>query len=200
MTKKLLAIIMFWLLCISPGFSDDDDEYEEHHEKRWYNIFRDHDDDDADKRKKGYSKSKKYSRYIPEVKDPLYLKECGACHFAFQPQLLPSASWNQMLSQLEDHFGDNASLTSQQTEQLRHYLLSNSAETSSAKRPRKILASIRGQIPLRITEVPYIQHKHDELPRGVTKRKSIKSLSNCQACHLTADRGIYSERYIHIPR
>jgi hypothetical protein len=37
-------------------------------------------------------------------------QECGACHMAFQPGLLPAASWRQVMSGLAKHFGEDASL------------------------------------------------------------------------------------------
>ncbi len=32
---------------------------------------------------------------VAPVKNALYLEECGACHFAYQPGLLPSRSWKK---------------------------------------------------------------------------------------------------------
>jgi len=41
---------------------------------------------------------------------PAYKAECGSCHVAYPPQLLPGASWQQLMAQLERHFGSDASL------------------------------------------------------------------------------------------
>ncbi len=43
------------------------------------------------------------------------------------------------------------------------------------------------------TEIPYILEKHDEVDPNVFKNKSIGSLSNCQACHTTVEKGIYED-------
>jgi len=207
MIRKSICLILILLTLIfgvtSPiAYADDDDD--EKHGRRWYNIFRDDDDHDDDHHDRHEGRKREYKgvsrRYIPPVSDPLYLKECGACHFAFQPQLLPAASWKKMMNQLENHFEEDAALTSAETLKLLQYMTSNSADDSPAKRSRKIMASLRGQAPLRITETPYIIRKHDEFSPAILKRKSIRTLSNCQACHTTASRGIYSERYIHIPQ
>jgi len=40
------------------------------------------------------------------VNNPTYKEECDACHFAYQPELLPSGSWEKILSGLDDHFGE----------------------------------------------------------------------------------------------
>jgi hypothetical protein len=56
------------------------------------------------------------------------------------------------------------------------------------------------RVPLRITEIPYIQEKHHEVSASVLKRKSIGSLSNCSACHKTAEKGIYDDDNVVIPK
>ena len=35
--------------------------------------------------------------------DALYIEECGACHLAYPPGLLPVQSWRGIMSDLEDH-------------------------------------------------------------------------------------------------
>ena len=39
-----------------------------------------------------------------------YKQECGSCHIAYAPFLLPKSAWDSMMSDLENHFGDDASL------------------------------------------------------------------------------------------
>jgi len=53
---------------------------------------------------------------------------------------------------------------------------------------------------MRITDTPYIREKHHELDPEVLKRKSIGSLSNCIACHTTAEKGIYEDDNVKIPQ
>ena len=131
---------------------------------------------------------------------PSYGEECGACHFAYQPELLPSGSWEKILTGFEDHFGEMMELDPESEKIIGEYLKANAAEHSSAKRAVKIMRSLRDQTPLRITEIPYIQQKHDEVSLTVLKRKLIGSLSNCSACHKTAEKGIYEDDYVSIPR
>ena len=50
-------------------------------------------------------------------KNPVYIEECGACHLAYPPGLMPSKSWQKMMGGLSDHFGENAELD-EETEQL----------------------------------------------------------------------------------
>ncbi|MCB2184210.1 MAG: diheme cytochrome c [Desulfobulbaceae bacterium] len=150
----------------------------------------DHDDDHK----------KRKSKYLAPVNNVAFKQECGACHFAYQPGLLPSGSWEKILSDLPNHFGEEVSLNQEQKSIISEYLRANAAEHSSAKRARKILKSLRGQTPLRISETPYIQEKHDELNSNIFSRQSIGSRSNCTACHPTAEQGNYDDDFVKIPK
>ncbi|HHL31474.1 MAG TPA: hypothetical protein ENJ41_02735 [Oceanospirillales bacterium] len=37
-----------------------------------------------------------------------YTEECGGCHFAYQPGLLPEKSWLKIMTDLQNHFDENA--------------------------------------------------------------------------------------------
>ncbi len=41
------------------------------------------------------------------AENPLYSEECGACHLAYPPSLLPQASWRGIMDGLADHFGED---------------------------------------------------------------------------------------------
>lgn len=137
---------------------------------------------------------------VEPVTNRLYAEECGACHFAYQPGLLPSASWSKMMAGLDDHFGDNAELEPAVQDELTSYLVNNAADRAGARLSVKIARSVGNTAPLRITEVPYIRQDHRELPDRLVKgNPKVGSLSNCQACHTTAEKGIYEEHGINIP-
>lgn len=151
-----------------------------------------------------YADSDSYGNKSPGVEpvsNQLYLEECGACHFAYQPGLLPERSWRKMFSSLDDHFGDNAELDSDAHDKLLNYVVSASADKSSHKRSRKIARSLSGKdIPLRITEVGYLNREHRELSKKMVEgNPEVVSLSRCAACHTRATEGLYCERYISIP-
>ena len=73
------------------------------------------------------------------IANKAYLKECGACHLAYQPQLLPKRSWEKIMSTLDKHFGDSATLDEATRTEILDYIVRNSAETSSSTVSRKIL-------------------------------------------------------------
>ena len=137
---------------------------------------------------------------VAPVKNELYKSECGTCHFAYQPGLLPAQSWKKLMGSLADHFGENAELDSETQKQLTEYLVMHAAETSDTRRSAKILNSLGNEAPLRITDVPYIRYKHGEIPtRLIRGNDKVRSLSNCAACHTRADTGSFAEREIVVP-
>lgn len=155
--------------------------------------------DDDDRGFRGWFSER--SLDVAPVKNELYRNECGSCHFAYQPGLLPVRSWKKMMGGLEDHFGDNAELGSAEHQQLLKYLVDNAADRSDYKRSRKIAGSLREKdVPLRVSDTLYFKRKHDEVPiRFVTGNEKVGSYSNCAACHTRADSGSYDEDQIKIP-
>ncbi|OGP49815.1 MAG: hypothetical protein A2Y79_02380 [Deltaproteobacteria bacterium RBG_13_43_22] len=131
--------------------------------------------------------------------NPLYKNSCGGCHFPFSPGLLPALSWKLILDRLENHFGEQVSIDPRSREEILNYLMENGADRAGSKKSTKIMNSLNGQIPLRITEIPIMQKKHRGIKPEVLSRKAIGSLSNCVACHTTAERGIFNEDFVKIP-
>jgi len=130
-----------------------------------------------------------------------YAAECGSCHFAYQPGLLPARSWQQIMSNLDNHFGENAELGADVGQALTQYLVANAAEQGGGWLPRRIMSSVPAdQTPERITSVPYIIRKHNELPaRMVADNPDVGSLSRCAACHTQAEKGVFNEHTVRIP-
>jgi hypothetical protein len=124
---------------------------------------------------------------------------CGGCHFPYPPDLLPAASWKKIMDRLKDHFGEAIPCDPKKEQEIRKYLQDNGADRSSWKRSSKIMKSLKGGTPLRITEVPYIRSKHRKISGDLFKRQSIGSLSNCRACHTTADKGDFNDDKVIIP-
>lgn len=139
-------------------------------------------------------------KVIPAVTNQTYMKNCGSCHFAYQPGLLPARSWVKIIDSPGGHPGGNLSIDGKAKSEIKKYLEQNSAEKSSAKRSRKILGSIGGDTPVRISEIPYIKEKHREISQDVFMRKAVGSRANCVACHRNAARGVYEDEDVVIPK
>lgn len=138
---------------------------------------------------------------IDKVTTDLYQEECGSCHLAYQPGLLPAQSWEQIMGSLNDHFGENAELLQDDANTIRNFLLNNAAGRVNFGLPNKFMAAQKGKpYPLRITEMHYFRHEHDELgPDQVQKNPEVKSLSQCNRCHQGARQGLYDEHDVIIP-
>jgi len=206
MKQKIKVLLLFavFILVLNVtwhySFADDNN----HKEKNWYHKILNKDDDDKgqhrERNRKRHRDNDHDESYLKPVNNPTYEAKCGGCHFLYQPELLPSVSWMKILDQLDDHFGEEIELDPDSIKIIYDYLKSNGAENSSAKRAAKIMRSLGNHVPLRITDIPYILEKHHELSPEVLKRESIGSLSNCIACHTTAEEGIYEDDNVKIPQ
>ncbi|MBI5889125.1 MAG: diheme cytochrome c [Nitrosomonadales bacterium] len=139
---------------------------------------------------------------VKPVDNKAYLEECGSCHFAYQPGLLPGKSWAKLLDEkaLADHFGEDATLDKDVLKSIHDYAMENAAEKSWYKRSRKIALATEDDAPLRITEVRYIKRKHHDIPEKMVKgNKDVKSQAYCNACHTKAEEGIFDEDTVDIP-
>lgn len=122
---------------------------------------------------------------------PLYQQECAACHLAYPAGMLPAASWQRLMSNLPKHFGTDASLEPAQVQAISRWLTDHAATRAKRAAPPP---------EDRITRAAWFVHEHDEIAAATWKRASIKSPSNCIACHTRADQGDFNERFIRIPR
>jgi hypothetical protein len=161
-------------------------------------LFADHEERRNRHRERNRDRDQRASDLKP-VTNPAYKEHCGACHFIYQPELLPSTSWKKIVDQLEDHFGESFELDPEAQKAVLSYLETNGAEHSTAKRAVKIMKSVGSSAPMRITEIPYIRDKHRKVSESVLNRPSIGSLSNCAACHRRAEQGNYDDDFVVIP-
>lgn len=152
----------------------------------------DHDDDDDDDREEHHDQRGKARvdtaavRASPQWKS--YATECGSCHLAFPPSMLPARSWTALLAGLNDHFGENAEVDAATRKQLEGFLSQNAGR------------DVGGPAPLRITALPWWRHEHDEISPATFQRKAILSPANCGACHPGANQGAFGEHAVKVPR
>lgn len=117
--------------------------------------------------------------WVPAISHPATVKECGECHMAFQPALLPAGSWMRIMDGLDDHFDENASLPAGVAASIRDYLAANAGR-------------IGDPAITRITEQSWFVKEHRFSP-AVWQRPEIRTKSNCLACHSRAEQGIYDD-------
>jgi hypothetical protein len=125
---------------------------------------------------------------------PLYEKECGGCHFAYQPGWLPQRSWHRLMETLDRHFGENAQLPPELRTQLGAYLDAHAADRATNARSREIMRAIApGDTPTSITKVLYVGGIHGGfLDPAFKGEPQVKTLTQCPACHHKAHRGWFA--------
>jgi len=131
-------------------------------------------------------------RYNP-IQDSLVIKECGACHMSFPPQMLPAKSWDKIMGGLPNHFGEDASLDPAAIVHIREYHMANAADSGliSGKFMRGLSET---DSPMRITETPYWARQHNgEVSQQTWTSSKVKSKANCVACHRGAQKGFYDD-------
>ncbi len=125
---------------------------------------------------------------------PRYTEECGSCHTAYPPGLLPVASWQRLMGNLPCHFGSDASLEPAVRADLSKWLEANAASTRRVKRDDSAPPEDR------ITRSSWFVREHHEVSAAVWQRKAVGSASNCVACHTGSAQGRFSEHDVRIPQ
>lgn len=128
--------------------------------------------------------------------DTLFAKECGSCHILYPPNLLPKKSWELMMNNLENHFGDDASLDDDINEKILAFLVKNSSENSTTKASWKFTNSIKEKDIIALTKTNYWEKKHKNIPKSVFKHEKVKSVANCKACHSDIEKGLIEHENI----
>lgn len=128
-------------------------------------------------------------------------EECGSCHLAFHPNLLPVRSWQKLMAEQDKHFGTDLALDDATRAAVLEFLVNNAAEKSNREAAFKINRSVKAEVtPLSITETPYWIDKHREIADPVWRSAKVKSKANCAACHLDAEAGTFEDAAMQLPR
>ena len=128
---------------------------------------------------------------------PVYKSECGDCHHPHHPGLRTAAEWQIIMSNLDDHYGEDASLDEETSLLVGNFLTGNDArsfDTEVTNRIGKIKTASH-----RITETPYWKNRHHDIPALAFKHPSVGSKVNCNGCHKDAENGGYADENIHLP-
>lgn len=121
---------------------------------------------------------------------PAFNTECTSCHIGYAPALTGETNWRGIMGGLDKHFGVDASIDEKSRQIITAWLTSH-----AAKGGRYSSASPE----FRISKSHWFIRQHDEVSSKVWKRASVKSPSNCGACHGGADKGDFDEDRVRIP-
>jgi len=139
------------------------------------------------------------------VNDPLpdnetWKTECGDCHLAFHPVLLPARSWKRIMTEQEEHFEEALGLDNDTLLEITQFLITNASESGLTEVAHKITDSIPpGDAPLRITETAYWKSKHEEIDKKYWENELVGSNINCSACHYDAEQGWFEDSNMELP-
>ena len=132
------------------------------------------------------------------MKDELYIEECGACHLAYPPNLLPSAGWQAMLDQLAEHFGENAEMDDETDDHIRSYLEANGLKPGEPSTVSQLLRNLPQTVPLRITDLPAFVVAHDPVLESMqVETVGVGFFSPCADCHREALDGLFDKELLH---
>lgn len=120
---------------------------------------------------------------------PVFENECGSCHITFPPYLLPKKSWVLMMGDLENHFGDDASIDAADNLSILAFLTKNSAENSTHQASLGILRNFKDDT-IAITKTSFWERKHRDIEDSVFTSAEVKSKANCKACHIDIQNGL----------
>lgn len=162
-------------------------------------LLADDDEDEDHEHRERHSKASLVASSVPGAAP--WKAECDSCHLAYPPGLLPERSWRKMMSELDRHFGESATVEPAVNAKITAFLVANAADRAGGGRPSKIARSISPkETPLRITETTYFRRKHDELDPAVFRREKVGGPANCGACHPGAEEGDFDDDRVKIPR
>lgn len=131
-----------------------------------------------------------------KIQNPLFAKECASCHILYPPNLMPKKSWETMMGNLENHFGDDASIDDESNKNILDFLVKNSAELSTTKASYRFLNSIGDKDIIALSKTKFWEKKHRDIPKELFKHKEIKSKANCKACHSDIEKGLLENENI----
>ena len=117
--------------------------------------------------------------------------ECASCHTTYSPKLLPAASWGGIMDKLDKYYGLNATLSAEETRDIKRWLMDNAATKSKR---------LEEPPQDRITEAAWFKKEHRRISQATWAHPAVKSPSNCAACHTQADKGRFDDDNLRIPR
>lgn len=112
--------------------------------------------------------------------------ECGRCHMAFPPGLLPGKAWGVHMDTLNNHFGRNASLGPREEQEIREFLM-----LVSSNNPLPVEGVISADEQPRITQTNWFKRQHRKVDAETFTQGSVRAPANCAGCHGDIERGSY---------
>jgi cytochrome b len=124
------------------------------------------------------------------AQDAAWNDECGSCHLAYHPSLLPARSWARTFAEQESHFGEDLGLSNEALQHLQAYAARNAAEALASPVAWKMATTVAAaQAPLRISATAYWEERHASLEAATWERVRRAA---CGECHRDAEAGTFA--------
>jgi nitrate/TMAO reductase-like tetraheme cytochrome c subunit len=129
-------------------------------------------------------------RLMPREVPAAYKQECGSCHVAYPPALLPAQSWARIMRGLDNHYGTDAALDLASHQSISSWLALHAGTYKRvAQEPPQD----------RISRSAWFERKHRKIDVAVWALPSVKGAANCGACHAGADQGRFDDDDLRAP-
>lgn len=131
----------------------------------------------------------------------LWREVCGECHLAYYPTLLPARSWEKLIMDQSEHFGEDLGLDEATLNEVRKFMVTNAAENHLTESAWKVShLTPPDETPVQVTETVYWKEKHMDIPKHYWKHEKIIGKGNCVACHLDATQGTFEDAAMKLPK
>ncbi|WP_265936265.1 cytochrome C [Poseidonibacter antarcticus] len=100
------------------------------------------------------------------------------------------------MSDLENHFGDDASIDKESNKEILAFLVKNSAENYTMEDSWNFLNSIGDKDIIAMTQTSFWKKTHKDIPKNIFDNKKIRSKANCKACHTDIEKGLIEDENI----
>lgn len=127
---------------------------------------------------------------IPHYEEnSLYKKECSSCHFLYPANLYTESNWVNIINNLDNHYGDDATISDANKLELLAYLVQNSKKDT---RVQNIFTNFTTNgTDESITKLKSFEKIHKHTPKDA-------KLTACNNCHIDAASGAFKMANIRI--
>jgi cytochrome c553 len=148
----------------------------------------------------GFDPSRYQKGGFAPASDETYRSECGSCHFAYLPGMLPARSWRALVADSANHFGESLSLPVATAATIERYLVEHAADRSDYRGSKLMLSRLDDDAtPRRITALPLMRLRHVVIRKLQSEGRVDAKLTNCDSCHEKAATGSFAYSQIVVP-
>ncbi|MBT4889912.1 MAG: cytochrome C [Rhodospirillales bacterium] len=132
---------------------------------------------------------------FPPISNQTVKTECGDCHMVFFAEMLPRQSWLNILNNLENHYGEDASIDPVSLKEITVFHTSRASDVLNSRGAHKWREGLRaGDVPERITTAPRFVRKHNDNDyKRMWTKFNLVSNADCVACHKDANKGLFDD-------